>query len=184
MTKFYLLFDYGIFDDRSNGFAHYLGSFDSYSDAETHYIKHYSKLKTTDNTNFDDSREHGFYIWCNHILYLYVYNRQNQPTLVQQKTMVNTFTKRYLYHPVFFMNGVVGYEGVLFESDDLVDCQEDLRFDIFWDWDRDRDETCDEFSGDIICFDTVLDTIFNIKIYNKNESFDTDTDTDTDTDGE
>ena len=163
--KSYLLFDYGIFDDNCNGFSYYLGSFDSYPDAEKHYIEYLNKLKNTNNSNINDSREHGFYIWHDNILYLYVCNDLNSFTIVQQKKMINTFTKRYLYHPIFFMSGSICYDGILFESDDLIDCQEDTRFEIFWYW----DDLCDEFHGDIVCLDTVLDVVTKIKIYDKKE---------------
>ena len=163
--KQYLLFDYGVFDDNCNGFSYYLGSFDSYVDAENYYVGHYDKLKNTNNININDQSEHGFYIWYNGILYLYIYDDQNQAIVVQQKNMPSKFTKRYLYHPIFFMNGAICYDGVLFESDDLVDCQEDCRFDIFWDFDN----ICDEFYGDIICVDTLLDIVTKIFIINKND---------------
>ena len=115
--------------------------------------------------NINDSCEHGFYIWHDNILYLYVRNDVDTFTVVQQKKMINTFTKRYLYHPIFFMSGSICYDGILFESHDLIDCQEDTRFKMFWYW----DDLCDEFHGDIVCLDTVLDVVTKIKIYNKDE---------------
>lgn len=63
------------------------------------------------------------------------------------------------------MNGSICYDDILFESDDLIDCQEDKRFEMFWYW----DDLCDEFYGDIVCLDTVLDVVTKIKIYDKNE---------------